>query len=156
MNRSVTGAWCITECIYRLLQSVVFQSHLSAWARANTERKKELHRKTNILLSRVPFGGSCGSCRPLRLFTGVPVGLVWTDPPRGFALVHKTQSPLLLLFCARTLFPECKALPWTLTALARKSKQSIIIGHWTKRQNEISRLLYEASANENPVENDTL
>lgn len=38
------------------------------------------------LLSIDPFGGTCGSCRPLRLDTGVLVGLVWTDPVRGFAL----------------------------------------------------------------------
>ncbi len=38
------------------------------------------------LLSIEPFGGTCGSCRPLRLDTGVLVGLVWTDPVRMFAL----------------------------------------------------------------------
>lgn len=44
--------------------------------------------KTDLLLSSDPFDGSCGSCRPLLLFMGVPVGLVWTDPLRGCALSH--------------------------------------------------------------------
>lgn len=102
---TITGIWCITDCIYSKPQSFCNPTSQINTSKSQHGEKKELHRKTNILLSSVPFGGSCGSCRPLLLFTGVPVGLVWTDPPRGCALVHKTQSPLLLLFCACTLFP---------------------------------------------------
>lgn len=47
--------------------------------------------KNYSLLSTEPFGGTCGSCRPLRADAGVPEGLVWTDPARGFALKHKRE-----------------------------------------------------------------
>lgn len=47
-----------------------------------------------ILLSRTPFGGTTGSCRPRRVQTAVPVGLVREDPPRTFALLKKTNTEI--------------------------------------------------------------
>lgn len=46
----------------------------------------------HLLLSNVPFGGSCGNCLPLRPTTGVLDGLVWTDPVRGCDLWDTYQN----------------------------------------------------------------
>lgn len=43
--------------------------------------------QTNIPLSEAPLGGTTGSWRPRQLKTGVPVGLVWVEPPCRFALL---------------------------------------------------------------------
>lgn len=54
----------------------------------NVIREKTIH----LLLSNVPFGGSCGNCLPLRPTTGVLDGLVWTDPVRGCDLRDTYQN----------------------------------------------------------------
>lgn len=82
--------------IYTFSQSDPLQSHprthLSMSMRQRRSKREEQKRKVNVLLSSVPLAGSCGSCRPLLLFAGVSVGLVWADPPRGCALTHRKQK----------------------------------------------------------------
>lgn len=60
----------------------------SSWL-VGGKRRRSL---TDILLSRAPLGGTMGSWRTRRPQTGVPDGLVWFDPPWGFALLDKVRN----------------------------------------------------------------
>lgn len=72
--------------------SFMFKAYFDPCRSASAAAVSPDKKQTDILLSGAPLGGTMGSWRPLRPQIGVPDGLVWADPPRGFVLLEEIKS----------------------------------------------------------------